>query len=34
MSFRIRYALVQQDGGGDPDINDFRFIINYDFPRP
>lgn len=34
MSFRLRYALVQQDGGGDPDINDIRFIVNYDFPRP
>ena len=34
MSFRLRYAIVSQRGGGDPDINDFRFIVNYDFPRP
>jgi len=23
-----------QRGGGDPSLNDFRFIVNYDFPRP
>lgn len=34
LSFRLRYAEVMQDGGGDPDIKDFRFIVNYDFPRP
>jgi len=34
MSFRLRYAQVMQQGGGDPNINDFRFIVNYDFPRP
>jgi hypothetical protein len=34
MSFRLRYAQVVQQGGGDPNINDFRFIVNYDFPRP
>lgn len=34
MSFRLRYALIEQDGGGDPDIKDLRFIVNYDFPRP
>jgi outer membrane porin, OprD family len=34
MSFRVRYALIQQNGGGDPNINDFRIIVNYDFPRP
>jgi outer membrane porin, OprD family len=34
MSFRLRYAQVNQRGGGDPDIKDFRFIVNYDFPRP
>jgi hypothetical protein len=34
LSFRARYALIQQDGGGDPDINEFRIIVNYDFPRP
>lgn len=34
MSFRLRYANVSQRGGGDPDINDFRLIVNYDFPRP
>jgi hypothetical protein len=33
MSFRLRYAQVMQDGGGNPNINDFRFIVNYDFPR-
>ena len=30
-SFRTRYARVNQRGGGDPDINDFRLIVNYDF---
>jgi hypothetical protein len=30
-SFRTRYAHVKQRGGGDPDINDFRVIVNYDF---
>jgi hypothetical protein len=34
LSFRLRYALVMQKGGGDPNLNDFRFIVNYDFPRP
>ena len=34
MSFRLRYARVMQDGGGDPAINDYRLIVNYDFPRP
>jgi hypothetical protein len=34
LSFRLRYAEVMQDGGGDPEIKDFRFIVNYDFPRP
>jgi hypothetical protein len=34
MSFRLRYAHIMQDGGGDPDIDDFRIIVNYDFPRP
>jgi len=34
MSFRVRLAHVTQRGGGDPDITDFRFIVNYDFPRP
>jgi len=34
MSFRLRLAHVMQRGGGDPDITDFRFIVNYDFPRP
>jgi hypothetical protein len=29
--FRARYAYVKQRGGGDPAINDFRIIINYDF---
>ena len=34
MSFRVRYAHITQDGGGDPSIDDFRIIVNYDFPRP
>ena len=31
MSFRLRYAHIDQRGGGDPTINDFRAIVNYDF---
>jgi len=31
MSFRVRYAHIEQRGGGDPTINDFRVIVNYDF---
>lgn len=31
-SIRLRYANVRQRGGGDPHINDFRLILNYDFP--
>lgn len=34
LSLRVRYAQVMQRGGGDPVINDFRIIVNYDFPRP
>ncbi len=34
MSFRLRYAHIMQNGGGDPTIDDFRLIVNYDFPRP
>jgi hypothetical protein len=30
-SFRARFAHVAQRGGGDPAINDFRLIVNYDF---
>jgi hypothetical protein len=30
-SFRLRYALVDQRGGGNPTLNDFRLIANYDF---
>jgi hypothetical protein len=30
-SFRTRYAHVNQRGGGGPDINDFRIIVNYVF---
>jgi hypothetical protein len=30
-SFRLRYARVDQRGGGDPALNDFRFIATYDF---
>jgi hypothetical protein len=33
MSFRIRYAYVGQRGGGNPNLNDVRLIMNYDFPR-
>jgi hypothetical protein len=29
--FRARYAYIKQRGGGDPAINDFRLILNYDF---
>lgn len=29
--FRARYAYVDQRGGDDSSINDFRIIINYDF---
>ncbi|MEN6321762.1 MAG: OprD family outer membrane porin [Syntrophaceae bacterium] len=29
--FRIRYAYVDQRGGSDSFINDFRIIVNYDF---
>ncbi len=34
LSFRLRYAHIMQNGGGDPEIDDFRIIVNYDFPRP
>jgi hypothetical protein len=30
-SFRLRYAHIAQRGGGDPTINDFRIIVNYNF---
>jgi hypothetical protein len=30
-SFRLRYARVDQRGGGDPTLNDFRLIATYDF---
>jgi len=30
-SFRLRYADVTQRGGGDPQLKDFRFIVNYNF---
>jgi hypothetical protein len=33
LSFRVRYANVSQRGGGDPSLNDLRFIVNWDFPR-
>ncbi len=33
-SYRVRYAYVRQRGDGDPDLEDLRVIINYDFPRP
>jgi len=34
VGWQLRYANISQRGGGDPDINDFRLIVNYDFPRP
>jgi hypothetical protein len=34
VSFRLRFAQVKQEGSGDPTLNDFRFIVNYNFPRP
>lgn len=34
LTYRLRLAQVSQRGGGDPDITDFRFIVNYDFPSP
>jgi hypothetical protein len=30
-SFRTRYAYVDQRGGNDDSLNDFRFIVNYNF---
>ena len=30
--FRLRGALVDQDGSGGTDLNDIRFVVNYDFP--
>ena len=33
-SYRVRYAYVRQRGDDDPNLEDFRVIINYDFPRP
>jgi len=30
-AWRVRYAHVAQRGGGDPTIDDFRVIFNYDF---
>jgi len=30
-SWRLRYAHIDQRGGGDPNINDFRFIATWDF---
>ena len=32
-SFQVRYAHVMQQSAGDPTIDEFRFIVNYDFPR-
>jgi len=34
LSFRTRYAYINQRGGGSPNMQDIRFIMNYDFPRP
>lgn len=31
LSVRVRYAEIEQDGGGDPEIEDFRVIVNYTF---
>jgi len=30
-SIRLRYAHITQRGGGDPTLNDFRLIVNYNF---
>jgi hypothetical protein len=30
-SFRTRYAVVDQRGGNEDTLDDFRFIVNYDF---
>lgn len=30
-SWRVRYAHIDQRGGGEPTIDDFRIIFNYDF---
>lgn len=30
-SWRVRYSHIDQRGGGDPTIDDFRIIFNYDF---
>ena len=30
--FRLRGALVDQEGSGGTDLKDIRFIVNYDFP--
>jgi hypothetical protein len=30
-SFSTHYAVVRQRGGGDPDLDDFRVIVNYNF---
>lgn len=32
LSLRLRYARVEQDDPGDTELDDFRFIINYDPP--
>ena len=34
LSFRVRYAQINERGSGNPDTKDFRIIVNYDFPRP
>jgi hypothetical protein len=32
LSLRVRYARVEQDDPGDTELDDFRFIVNYDPP--
>lgn len=32
LSLRLRYARVEQDDPGDTEMDDFRFIVNYDPP--
>jgi hypothetical protein len=33
-AFRLRYAQVMQQGGGDPNVTDFSFVVDYDSRVP